>query len=154
MTARWLALALLALSPGLASAADMRARCARVGDDDRAIPIDASLVGAARAAFGLAADAPADWVVASTVARCMGGAVWLCNAGANIPCGKADANRRNAGASAFCRQNPGAQTVPMSATGHATIYGYVCDGTRARVTKKFGAVDARGFVADSWKRLD
>lgn len=132
----------------------MRALCAKSGDDDRAMPIDASLVGAARKAFGLSADAPADWVAASTVARCMGGAVWLCNAGANIPCGKADANRSNPGADAFCRQNPGAQGVPMSAIGHAAIYAYACDGTKARVTKKFGAVDARGFVADSWKRLD
>lgn len=131
----------------------MRAECARIGTLDRARAIGAELVEPARALFGLSASAPAEFVRASTVARCMGGKVWLCNAGANIPCGKADARRDNPGAAAFCKDNPNAAIVPMAATGHATIYAFRCAAGRARVERRFGEVDARGFVAGAWKRL-
>lgn len=150
-----LAAALAAWSAEAAAApADMRAACARSGNDDRMRPIDASLVAAARKMFGLSADAPAGWIAKSTVARCMGGRVWLCNYGANIPCGKADTRRVNPGAVAFCKEHPGSGIAPMSATGHATIYSFTCRGAKARVERKFGSVDKRGFVAGSWKRLE
>lgn len=148
-----LLIAFLMLSPLTAYAQTVQDACARNANDDRLRPIGAALVAPARAVFGLAASAPDEWVRASTVARCMGGKVWLCNRGANIPCGKANARRANAGASAFCRQNPGADSVPMAATGHDTLYAYMCRGAVARVAKQVSAVDARGFVADAWKRL-
>ena len=51
------------------------------------------------------------------------------------------------GAEKFCRQNPDAIGVPMSATGHATIYEWTCVGREARIVRQSTQVDARGFIA-------
>jgi hypothetical protein len=89
----------------------------------------------------------------STVYRCMGGAVRLCNYGANLVCSKADVSRVSPGAERFCRENPGSEVVPMAATGHATIYSWECVASRARIKGGSVSVDSRGFIADQWKRL-
>jgi hypothetical protein len=89
----------------------------------------------------------------STVYRCMDGAAWLCNYGANLVCAKADVSRMSRGAESYCRENPGSGVVPMAATGHATIYSWVCVGHKARINSGSVSVDRRGFIADQWKRL-
>jgi len=130
----------------------VRTHCARVGEDDRTRPLRSELVADARRLFEIGADLSSEFVATATVTRCMNGKVWLCYVGANLACGKADVSH-SAGAAAFCRQNPGSTSVPMSATGHATVYSWKCVGTRATIDQQFERVDPRGFIAENWKAL-
>jgi hypothetical protein len=84
----------------------------------------------------------------------MAGKVWLCNTGANLVCKKADTSRTSAGATDFCKQNPGSDVVPMAATGHGTIYEWTCQGKTAVISKQVETVDPRGFITENWKQLD
>jgi hypothetical protein len=127
------------------------ARCAAARDDDRVRSIPASVVDAAARALGLQTSDRV-WVRGSTVSRCMKGAVWLCNHGANLTCAKADVSKTSAGAEAYCKAFPNSDVVPMAATGHDTIYAWGCVGTHARI-KNAEAVDERGFIASQWRRL-
>jgi hypothetical protein len=68
-----------------ASAQDARADCAGVGDDDRPKPIPPGLASRALRLF-YATPVDPEQVEKSTVYRCMHGAVWLCNYGANLSC--------------------------------------------------------------------
>ena len=136
----------------VAQAESARARCARVGDDDRTRPLRSELVADARRLFEIGLDLPTEFVATSTFMRCMNGDVWLCYVGANLACGKADVSN-SAGAAAYCRQNPDSTDVPMSATGHASVYSWKCVGTKATIDQQIERVDPRGFVADNWKEL-
>lgn len=137
-----------------AAAQDVQRYCARVKDDDRVQPIPDHLIGVARRMFELPADASESYVQASTSIRCMNGAAWLCSYGANLVCEKADVSRDSYGAEQYCRQNPDSIGVPMSATGHATVYEWKCVGREARIVRQSTAVDDRGFIAENWKRLE
>lgn len=137
-----------------ASAQDVRAYCARVGDDDRMQPVPSDLIANARRMFDVPAEATDSYLQAATSVRCMNGAVWLCNEGANLICGKADVSRVSPGAERFCRQNPGSIGIPMSATGHATVYDWECFGKHARIAGRITQVDPRGFIAGNWKQLE
>ena len=130
----------------------VRAHCARVGEDDRTRPLRSELVADARRLFEIGLDLSTAFVTTSTFTRCMNGKVWLCYVGANLACGKADVSY-SVGAAAFCRQNPGSTSVPMSATGHATVYSWKCVGTKATIDQQFERVDPRGFVTENWKEL-
>jgi hypothetical protein len=147
-------LCLLLLALPIAAIAGPAARyCRRVGADDTLRPIPRSLVPEAARLFFCTANPPAEWVRRSTVFRCSAGRVLLCNPGANLPCGKANASRRLAGADAWCAGHPGSSFVPAYATGHDTIYRWRCIGARA---EPFGAPlrrDRRGFIARFWKPL-
>ena len=142
----------LLLAAQNAHSQNLAAHCASVGDDDRTAPIPAELASKAAALFGFPAGS-VGFAAKSTVYRCMGGAVWLCNFGANLTCAKADVSRVSKGAEAFCRQNPGAPVAPMAATGHDTIFTWECVGESPRITSA-EQVDGRGFIANQWKRLD
>ena len=137
-----------------AAAQDVRANCSKVGTDDRVQPIPNSLIRAARRIFDIPAEAPDSFVQASTSVRCMMGRAWLCNYGANLVCDKADVSRNSPGAEEFCKQNPDSIGVPMSATGHATIFEWKCVGQQPRITGQTTSIDARGFIAGNWKQLD
>ena len=89
-----------------ASAQDMQAYCAKIGNDDRVKPVADALLPNARRMFDVPADMAASHVKATTSVRCMNGAVWLCNSGANLICGKADVSRNSPGADRFCKENP------------------------------------------------
>jgi len=130
---------------------DARKFCAAAGDDDRTRPIPATLAPDAMRLFDFPAQA-LDFVRRGTVYRCMDGAVWLCNHGANLSCAKGDASRASQGAGNFCRQNPDASIVPMAATGHETIFTWKCVGTAPQIASA-EKTDARGFIASQWKRL-
>lgn len=134
------------------SAENPRAYCARVGDDDQPKPIPPGLVSQALRLFYLKPVDPKQ-VEKSTVYRCMGGAVWLCNYGANLSCAKAGVSRVSKGAEAYCGEFPGSAVVPMAATGHDTIYSWKCVGKEPRITAS-EKVDERGFIADQWRPLD
>jgi hypothetical protein len=85
--------------------------------------------------------------------RCVGAKLMACYVGANLDCGKADSRRALPGATAWCRQHPGAASIPMAATGHATIYSWSCKGRRAIVGKAMVAADAQGYIAENWKAV-
>jgi hypothetical protein len=126
--------------------------CASVGNDDQVRPIPPELVPQALQLFYLR-PVDSEQVRRSTVYRCMHGAAWLCNYGANLVCAKADVSRTSRGAQAYCRENPGSEVVPMAATGHATIYSWECIGNKAQIKGSPVSVDSRGFIANQWKRL-
>ena len=62
------------------------------------------------------------------VYRCMGGSVWVCNHGANIPCAKGDTRRVLPSVTDYCNENPNQDFVPMVVTGHGTIHSWECVG--------------------------
>lgn len=132
---------------------DAQAHCAKVGDDDSIKNIPVSLIAQARKLFDLSPSIDDAFVHDSTSFRCMGGGVWLCFVGANLPCGKANVSRESAGATAFCKDNPGSDFVPIYAVGHDTIYSWECAGNKARISGQTFTVDPRGFIAETWKRL-
>ncbi|MGH6795745.1 MAG: hypothetical protein ACREDD_07250 [Methylocella sp.] len=142
------------LAAGTACAQDAKSLCARVTTDDRARPLPITLVPAARQLFSFSVDTPSGYIRKGTSFRCMGGKVFLCNAGANLVCGKANTSRTSVGAADFCKQNPGSYVVPMAATGHATVYEWKCAGNKAVISKQAETVDPRGFITENWKQLD
>ena len=146
--------ALLALPLSIAYAEDTAAHCAKVGDDDAVKTVSAALVVPARKLFGLNSEMSDALVRKSTSFRCMNRNVWLCNYGANLVCGKANASLVSAGATEFCKRHPNADGVPMAATGHDTIYDWKCVAGVASISKQIETVDARGFIAENWKPLD
>jgi hypothetical protein len=74
-----------------------------------------------------------------------------CWVGANLDCGRANVHRSLLGANAYCREHPGADSIPMVATGHDTIYDWHCEGHRAVAGKANRAVDAEGYIAENWR---
>jgi hypothetical protein len=99
--------------------------------------------------FAVAPDVIGD----ASFVRCAGGKLMACWVGANLDCDKADRRRSLPGATAWCRDNPDADNVPMVATGHGTIYQWRCVGRRAIAGKIITPVDAQGYVAGNWKEV-
>ena len=85
--------------------------------------------------------------------RCAGEHLLACYVGANLNCFKADTRRTLPGAAAWCRDNPASASIPMSATGHDTIYEWSCKGRRAVAGRSVLTVDAQGYVAENWKEV-
>lgn len=141
---------LLAAAP--ARAEDVAALCRRIGTDDAVRKLPRALVPEFLRAFGL--DMPAEIAERSGSVRCAEGRVLACNAGANLPCGKADARRDIPAADAWCAANPGSDVVPAYVTGHATLHAWSCQGGRAVPVRQVAHADARGFVAEYWRPLD
>jgi hypothetical protein len=142
-----------------ARAADLQAVCAASGNDDTLRPYEPALRDAAlrafRTLFPASRRAPPDAMLrAQAVFRCKGGRVYACFRGANLPCGKLPTTTLNSGADSFCRENPGAASVPMVATGHDTQYSYRCRGSRATVAATNFHPDARGFARELWAPAD
>ena len=126
------------------------AYCAKVVNDDNVNPIPKALVPEARRLFKLS-DETIGEIQESTTFRCMSRKIWLCNYGANLPCGgKANVSRVSQGAIDYCKESPGADLVPMAATGHDTIYTWKCIGRKPHIISSI-KVDHRGFIADIWK---
>lgn len=153
-----LLLLVVSLGPTAAQAADLARQCARVRNDDTVRPYDPALRAGVAAAFErLFPNAPApdeDMLRAQTHIRCMDGHLLACFTGANLPCGKMTTDRVNAGAEAFCKANPDADSVPAYATGHDTAFTYRCRAGHAQVTGSTFPLDARGFAAPLWSRID
>jgi hypothetical protein len=113
---------------------------------------------AAVAPAELAADVARTFNISDEMARnasvrCVGATLMACWVGANLNCGKADRRRSLPGASAYCRDNPGSDMIPMVATGHETIYNWRCEGPRAVAGAPVVKVDAGGYAADNWKEV-
>ena len=152
MTASIGVIAVLAAASS-AHAASPAALCVRLGTSDRLRVLPAALVPAAMRIFRLGA-MPAVQIERSTVFRCFDHRVLLCNEGANLSCGKANARRDLPAASAWCARRPGSSFIPMYLTGHDTIYAWRCAGTQAATGAPRLRVDARGFIASHWRRME
>lgn len=143
------------------SLADPFAYCASVGTADApdarytgpAVP--ASIAAGLRRAFGAPPDAPLEVFTRGTTWRCMGGRVYACTVGANLPCqARADKSRTPSPAIAeFCRQNPAADAVPAVATGRETIYAWRCAGGLPEIARQIDTPDPRGFLSRVWHEI-
>ncbi len=132
-----------------AHAASPRAYCAQAVNDDQLRPAPSSLAGAIKHLFNLrGAEA-----LQTTFYRCAEGKVMLCNVGANLPCGKANLSKSLDGATAWCKDNPNSDFIPMVATGHDTIYNWRCINGVATPGAPVAKVDSRGFFQEYWKAL-
>lgn len=91
-----------------------------------------------------------------TLWRCMDGRVYACNFGANIPCdSKANADKTSTQAMTdFCTQNPGADFIPMSVTGHNVIYSWHCVKGVPEILNQIDTVDAAGYPSSFWVALE
>ncbi len=91
---------------------------------------------------------PASW-------RCMGGKVYACTVGANLPCmDKANVDKTPTQAMAeFCQANPNSDFIPAYITGHNTIYAWQCNGGAAEAGKQVFQVDPQGFIANIWYQI-
>ena len=78
----------------------------------------------------------------------------LCTYGANLPCGKANSDRRLPGAEAWCRDHPSADFIPRYAIPAGNIYGWRCAAGIPEFVDRIEDVDPRGFVARYWKPAD
>ena len=114
-------------------------------------PIPQSLAPAVIAAFQVRMTTSE--IVQTGAMRCADGHLLACLVGANLNCAKADTRTSNAGASNWCRDHPNSDFVPLSATGHDTVYSWRCDGPRAVIERQVEQVDRQGFVAENWKRV-
>lgn len=161
------ALALLLLGvPSAAPAAegqsDPFAYCAAVGTIDApeapyagpAVP--ASIARGLQKAFGVAPGEPLAAFERGTSWRCMDGAVYACNVGANLPCtAKPDADPQpTEGMREYCASNTGSDFIPMYVTGHDTLYSWSCAGNEPKRGERTASLDARGFVASIWHRIE
>jgi hypothetical protein len=54
---------------------------------------------------------------------------------------------------AFCHSNANAMDIPMSVTGHDTIWSWRCVGTAARAEGPAQKIDSQGCFAEYWKAL-
>jgi hypothetical protein len=140
---------------------DPFAYCGAVGDLDQP---DARYVGqqvpeviaeALRKASGAAPDAPLDLFLQGSSWRCMGGKVYGCFVGANIPCwSKANTDRTpTAAENEFCKTQPNVDSIPAVVTGHETIYEWRCNNGAPEIVRQVLQVDSRGFIADFWYEL-
>jgi hypothetical protein len=111
--------------------------------------VPADLIAAVAKAFDIDSAA----VREAAFVRCVGRKLLACYIGANLNCYKAETRRTNSGATAWCRENPGSKVVPMSATGHDTIYKWFCKGSRAVAGKAVEKVDSQGYTADNRKEI-
>jgi len=125
--------------------------CASAGHKDEVRPIPASLLETAVRIFD-PEGGHRSWVKETTVFRCMDGAIWLCNHGANLTCARADTRQSIPAVSAYCRENPNEEGVPAAVTGHGTSHTWKCVQGEARIRESL-KLDERGFLADEWTRL-
>ena len=142
-----------------ASFSDPFAYCAAAGtvDDPDArytgekIP-DQVINGFKQAAGLQSSTEPMDMLRQTTIWRCMGGKVYACNYGANLPCdSKADTDKTPTQAMQdYCKANPDSDFIPMSVTGHSTIYGWACAKDAPQVLDQIGKVDAAGYLQQIW----
>ena len=107
------------------------------------------LVAAVAKTFGI----DSSMVANGAFVRCVGPKLMACAVGANLVCDKADQRRELPGAAEWCRDNPRSDSIPMFATGHATIYEWSCKRRRAVAGKVIVTVDPQGYIAENWKEV-
>jgi hypothetical protein len=140
---------------------DPFAYCAAVGTidapDERYTgpPVPQAVARGLQKAFGVAAAEPLAPFERGTSWRCMDGAVYACNVGANLPCAAQPARdpQPTDGMRTYCGENPGADVIPMYVTGHDAIYAWSCAGPEPERGARVAELDGRGYVASIWHRI-
>jgi hypothetical protein len=135
--------------------------CAAVGTidapDERyaGLAVPEAIIEGLREKAEIGDEAPAGWVAALTVWRCMDGEVWACFVGANLPCSeKADTSSTpQPEMEDFCNANPNTEVIPAAVTGRATVYEWRCVDTAPQVVTQLLEPDALGFLSDFWYEL-
>ena len=144
-----------------ATYADPFAYCGIVGDLDKpdarytGQPVPEAVAVALRKASGAAPDAPLELFTQNSYWRCMGGKVYGCFVGANIPCwDKANTDRTPTAAETdFCKAQPNVDGIPAYVTGHETVYEWRCTQGKPEIVRQVLQVDGRGFAKDFWYEL-
>lgn len=87
--------------------------------------------------------------------RCMGGRVYACFTGANLPCmAKADTSKTpDVAMLRFCTDNPQAEIIPASVTGRFTVYQWRCRNGLPEAVKQTATPDANGFISEYWYEI-
>lgn len=95
---------------------------------------------------------PMDMFQKTTIWRCMDHQVYVCNFGANLPCdSKANTDKTPSQAMGdYCGANPESDFIPMSVTGHSTIYSWHCIKGTPEPLDQIAKVDASGYLANIW----
>ncbi len=126
------------------------------GSDYTGAEVPESIADGLKKAFGAPESSTLDDFKRGTYWRCMDGKVYACNVGANLPCyEKANLDKTpNEGMVNYCKENPGSDFIPMSATGHSTVYDWKCDGTTPVAGKQFAEVDSQGYQKDIWYEIN
>lgn len=98
---------------------------------------------------------PPDMLQKGTTWRCMDGRVYACNVGANLPCSsKANLDKTPTAEMAdYCKANPNSDFIPMSVTGHETVYSWHCVKDVPEMLEQVSQVDAAGYIADIWYEI-
>ena len=150
-------------TPEAAAFADPFTYCGAVGRMDvpdsryTGDPVPDEIINGFKKAAGLETSSmPSDMFKKSTIWRCMDGKVYACNYGANLPCAsKADTSAvPTQKMNEFCKANPNAEFLPMSETGHDTIYSWRCAGETAEVAEQISEVDGAGYIANIWYLIE
>ena len=138
---------------------DPFAYCAAMGTIDTpdarytGLAITDDIINGYISAAGLEATTePMDMFKKTTTWRCMNGLVVACNFGANLPCSsKANIDKTpTSPMSDFCKANPDSAAIPMSVTGHSTIYSWHCVKDTAELLNQIENVDTAGYLAQIW----
>ncbi len=145
--------------PTVQSFTDPFTYCAAVGTIDapdarytgEAVP-DSVINGFKKAAGLEASTMPMEMFKKTTIWRCMDKKVYACNFGANLPCSsKANTDKTPTQAMTdFCTANPDSDFIPMSVTGHSTIYSWHCVKGTPELLDQIEKVDAAGFLEQIW----
>ncbi len=108
-----------------------------------------------RQALNIPATTPNDQFERSTFWRCMGGKVYACNVGANIPCTtKAVTDKTPTQAmNDYCKANPKSDFLPAVVTGRATVYSWQCTDGTPTIAKELTKPDAAGFLSMFWYEI-
>ena len=138
---------------------DSFAYCAAVGTIDApdarytGPQISDEIINGYKAAAGLESSTePMEMFKKTTIWRCMNNQVYVCNFGANLPCdSKANTDRTPSSAMEdYCKANPDSDFIPMSVTGHETIYSWHCVKDNPDVLDQIEEVDAAGYLKNIW----
>jgi hypothetical protein len=105
-----------------------------------------------KTASGASADAPLEIFKTGSYWRCMGGKVYACFVGANLPCdSKANSDQTPSSAeSDYCKNNPNSDFIPAAVTGHDTIYAWRCNQDTPAIDKQVFHVDSQGYIQEIW----
>ncbi len=117
---------------------------------------DEIIAGFKKAAGLETSSEPMDMLRKTTIWRCMDGRVYACNFGANLPCdSKANVDRTPSQAMLdYCRATPDSVGIPMSVTGHDTIFSWHCAKDGPQVLEQNWQVDAAGYIAQIWYAIE
>lgn len=150
-------------APAVTTFTDPFAYCAAVGDIDKpdarftgALVSDEIMKGYLKAAGLDVNQEYPDAFKQMTIWRCMGGKVYACNFGANLPCdSKANTDKEpTQGMADFCKESPNSDFIPMYITGHETVYNWHCADETPEVLEQVSQVDAAGYIANIWYPLE